>query len=117
VWLHRIGERWRRQRDDEIAIRLECMCENMLTGRDKNGKKDLADMVNWALISNLEFSFACPQVENQRDVKSNSISFSNSSQILYSIEVRFEKVSTCLNRSTPAHLRLSHVIGAMTIRR
>lgn len=55
---------------------LSPLCENMLTGRDKNGKKDLADMVNWALISNLEFSFACPQVENQRDVKSNSISFS-----------------------------------------
>ncbi len=32
--------------------------ENMLTGRDQNGKKDLADMVNWGLISNLEFSFA-----------------------------------------------------------
>jgi len=43
---------------ENLHFGLSPMCENMLTGRDQNGKNDLADMVNWALISNLEFSFA-----------------------------------------------------------
>lgn len=43
---------------ENLHFGLSPLYENMLTGRDKDGKKDLANMLNWALISNLEFSFA-----------------------------------------------------------
>jgi len=82
---------------ENLHFGLSPLCENMLTGRDKNGKKDLADMVNWALISNLEFSFAVHEMRINETSKVTLFLFqflsntTHPSQILYSIEATIRR--------------------------
>ncbi len=82
---------------ENLHFGLSPLCENMLAGRDQNGKKDLADMLNCGLISNLEFSFAVHKLRINETCKVTLFLFqflsntTHPSQILYSIEATIRR--------------------------